>query len=37
MENLKEELVKPENRMKDAMATYHYRVFQLLQQSYNFS
>ncbi|XP_069694795.1 ionotropic receptor 75a-like [Periplaneta americana] len=37
LENLQEELVKPENRMKDAMATYHFSVFQLLMQSYNFS
>jgi hypothetical protein len=35
--SLKEDLVRPEDRMKDAMATYHYRLFQLLQLSYNFS
>jgi hypothetical protein len=37
MGNPEEELVRQENRMKDAMATYHYRLFQLLQLSYNFS
>ncbi|PNF16094.1 hypothetical protein B7P43_G03278 [Cryptotermes secundus] len=37
LRNLQEELVKPENRMKDAMATYHYRLFQMLELSYNFS
>lgn len=36
-DNIKEEIVKPENRIKDTMATYNYRVFQLLEQSYNFS
>ncbi|GFG32486.1 hypothetical protein Cfor_04319 [Coptotermes formosanus] len=37
MENLKEELLKPENRKMDAMATYNYRIFQMLEQTYNFS
>jgi hypothetical protein len=36
-ENIKEELLKPENKIKDTMATYNYRVFQLLEQFYNFS
>jgi hypothetical protein len=36
-ENLKEELLKLENRKMDAMATYNYRIFQMLEQTYNFS
>jgi hypothetical protein len=36
-ENLKDELLKPENRKMDAMATYNYRIFQMLEQIYNFS
>jgi hypothetical protein len=36
-ENLEEELLKPENRRMDAMATYNYRIFQMLEQTYNFS
>jgi hypothetical protein len=36
-ENLKEELLKPENRKMDAMATYNYRIFQMLEQTYNFT
>uniref|UniRef100_A0A0U5A7K3 Putative ionotropic receptor n=1 Tax=Reticulitermes speratus TaxID=60591 RepID=A0A0U5A7K3_9NEOP len=35
--NLEEELVKPENRALDSMATYNYRGFLLMQQMYNFS
>jgi hypothetical protein len=35
--NLEEELVKPENRPLDSMATYNYKGFLLMQQMYNFS
>jgi hypothetical protein len=35
--NLEEELVKPENKDLDSMATYNYEGFLLMQQMYNFS
>ncbi|XP_021937956.1 uncharacterized protein LOC110838736 isoform X2 [Zootermopsis nevadensis] len=35
--NLEEELIKPENKAKDSMATYNYKAFLLMQQMYNFS
>ncbi|KAJ4446854.1 hypothetical protein ANN_13554 [Periplaneta americana] len=35
--NLEEELLKPENKRLDSMATYNYRLFLLMQQMFNFS
>ena len=36
-DNIEEELMKPENRMKDSMATYNYEFYTFLQQMHNFT
>ncbi|KAJ9573976.1 hypothetical protein L9F63_008634, partial [Diploptera punctata] len=36
-ENIEEELMKPENRQKDSMATYNYEFYLFLQQMHNFT